>query len=77
MKERPTSSRSRRLLTESFATIWLTVKCLPTSRRNSVNVTVVSQVALLSNNAWDAPAPGEKSRKRLSCSRMPSMLASS
>src|SRR5665213_1880996 len=77
VNESPTSSRSRRLLTDSFAIIWLTVKCLPTSRRKSVSEIVVSQSALFNSFAWALPALAEKSRKRLICSPIPATLTSS
>ena len=35
VNERPTSSRSSRVFTGSLATIWFTVMCFPTSRKNS------------------------------------------
>ena len=47
----PWSGRSKRVLTDSLATIWLTVKCLPTSRRNSRVESVPSQSALLRSRA--------------------------
>jgi hypothetical protein len=74
VKESPTSSRSSRLFTESLAIIWLTVKCLPTSRKKSVSDTVVSQSALFSSSARDGPASGEV-EEAPSCSRIPSRLA--
>ena len=47
----PWSGRSKRVRTDSLATIWLTVKCLPTSRRNSSVEMVPSQSALLRRSA--------------------------
>ena len=49
------------------------VKCLPTSRRKSSRRTSPSQSRLLTTRAW--VAPGAKSRKRASWSRMAWTLA--
>src|SRR3954466_4671757 len=65
-------SLSIRERTESLAIIWLTVKCLPTSRRNSSIVIGCVQSALLTRVAWYGP--GSKSSKRRSCTLMHSTL---
>ena len=51
-------------LTESFASMVFTLKCLPVSRRKSIKDTPPSQSKLLTMTA--PPAPGEKSRNRSS-----------
>ena len=71
MKESPTSSRSRRRRTDSLATIWLTVKCLPTSRRKSVSGIVVSQSALLSSSALGGAGRSEKSSRPVELAARP------
>ena len=45
------SSLSMRRFTDSFASMALTVKCLPTSRMNSIAPKLVSQSALLTSRA--------------------------
>ena len=68
--EMPWSGRSSRLLTDSLATIWLTVKCLPVSRRNSKSPIGESHAALSRSSALESPAVSSKSKKRPSCARM-------
>ncbi len=72
----PWSARASRDLTESLATIWLTVKCLPTSRRNENSVSGGSQSALLTISARPPPS-GPTSMKRANWARMPARFASS
>ncbi len=62
MYEIPWSARSSRDLTESLATIWLTVKCFPTPRRNSNKDIDVNQSALLTKRAPPSPSRAPKSR---------------
>ena len=52
----PWSARDSRDFTESLATIWLTVKCFPTSRRNSKSDMGRSQSALLTSRARPDPS---------------------
>ncbi len=58
------SSLSMRRFTDSFASIALTVKCLPTSRMKSIALNAVSHSALLSSRAGlGARVEIEKARK--------------
>ena len=61
--------------TESLATIWFTVMCLPTSRRKSSTPIGAVQSALSTRVACSGP--GSKSSRRSSCALMPAMLWSS
>ena len=67
----PTSPASR-FFTDSLASIWLTVMCLPTSRRKSSTLVPAVQSALSTSVA--AYGPGSKSRIRSSWRLMRSTL---
>jgi hypothetical protein len=70
-ERQPASSRT---WTESLASMYGIVKCLPMSRRKSIRRQLPEPVEVVDH---DAPAPGVKSRKRSSCDRSDATFASS
>jgi len=72
VNEIPCSGRSSLARTDSFVTIWLTVKCLPTSRKKSSTPIGRSQSPLSTSTACELPAPAEKSKNLSICGRIPS-----
>ncbi len=67
MYEMPLSRDSKRALTESRWIIWLTAKCLPTSRRKSSSFTWPSQSRL---STTFTGGPSSLAKKRSICARI-------